>query len=399
MTRALLIAAVLIMPLCASAVLVDDSETVGAGDCNSAYTTDPPLGDVQTWYTNMGMARAANYPSTPDHGATYIRNGWVLGIDHSGDRAFIVIGGVTYGSISPIGGGPPGAPACNDGLDNDGDGLIDFNGVADDGVDKDPGCLIGFGGYNDGMESSLRIYKIRSPYPDVTDLQLSDTQTALGTLIHVSGVSKARGAALSPSTLGWNVSSIDPTLRWGTNHIGSLTTSTLISMIFDDLNTPGPAPALLDGDGNFECESDGNSSDSGGGILSGSGAGVLFEGVLESAAPTTSLFGAATAGPGVWPEKAYLDALFDIPNCNNGFDDDGDGDIDMADRDCSSASDATELYSGSSGGSSFESSWGTANSSECPWGVSSCLGSSIGSSPSTPAVSTLWDVMLWDEGL
>ena len=326
MRRALMALLIAVVPMSADAVVVDDNEDAGAvaaGGCDGAYTTGPPHGDPQLWWTNSGISRPSNWPVGNDKGGTYLRNGWIIHIDHIDPHLFI-LDGVAYPTIA----------ATRTDVDNE-----------------------------------ISIQKILEPYPDVPDLQIASAAPTSfsGELVHMVSVGFSRTTAQSPANDGWNAGA-PLRLSWGTNHVGLVAAGVTIQVAFDDLNVPGPPPGV-DGDGNYECEGSA-SGGSGGGLFIGDGATVRFSGSLFSGPSTDISFGSASNFKTV-ADPAALNAIIDTPNCNNGFDDDGDGQIDMLDSGCSSPSDTTERVVATGGGGSFEYIWGT-NGNECAWGSGTC---------------------------
>ena len=310
-------------------VIVDDNEAPGATTCNDAYTTNPlPLGPDQLWFTHSGYGTQTGQASK---GLTYLRNGYVLGAWHvKGQTQTFVLNGVTY-YRNPVA----------------------YAALAEFGDDE-------------------FLLKLLEPYPDLPPLYMATVPPAVNDFVHIMSYGRPRGAALVPASNGWAVNTGLPfRMSWGMSNItttqGPFSTPTPLSFqletVFDDLNDPD-TNTTLDIYGNWPCEGTA-AGDSGGGIFVGEGDDVRIIGTFLGGGG--GIFGSST-NYGSWDYRdtaTVYDPIIDTPNCNNTFDDDGDGFADYPDDPgCSSANDATELEI-----NGFESLWGVGSMRETLWGV------------------------------
>jgi hypothetical protein len=278
--------------------IVDDDGTGGAPGNDSVTTSD--LTPASGWFEHSGIYRAASYPSTIDHSATYLRNGWIATANHSGVRSVIILDGVSYSTIA---------------------------GTSVSWIAESP-------------NRDLLIVKVREPYPPITDLAIASARPIATDLFYFIGAGLTRGGSTGS---GWNI--VQPHVyRWGTNHFTNINASEY-TYTFDDLATPGPVPA-------GEFEGIGTGGDSGGGIFTGLGAATRIVGVNVVGIGSPAIFGTSQGAiVDMVLIKAAIDAIVDVANCNNGIDDDGDGLTDYPDdTDCADANGTSERAHQAPGG-------------------------------------------------
>jgi hypothetical protein len=268
---------------------------IATGDGTGNTTAPSP---EPGWYNNVGIGLSA---SSADLTAVYLRNGWVITAGHAGPRSIKLLG-VTYAPV--------------------------------------PGSTVNF------RPNDLILYKLLDPKPPLPDLAITDAAPVVDTLVTMSGNGLTRHRASEFGAGGWLVAS-PHVMRWGTQHILSTPNGPPYRFItsFHDLTDPGPVPA-----GEHECQASGG--DSGGGVFTGSGETAELIGIMSAVSkhqPQAVIYGDATFSIDLFPLRTDILAVIDVPDCNNGLDDDGDGVTDFPnDRNCLDASGASE-YSPSGG--------------------------------------------------
>lgn len=231
----------------------------------------------------------------------YLGNGWVLTANHVGSGP-MEFGGVTYpvvpGSWQRLVGSGPNPPDLS---------LLRMVG--------DPGLPV---------------------------TALATAPPPPGSEVVMIGRGLSRGAAITwTSTEGWQWTS-PKVKRWGKNRI----TTTGVSIIDTEsitMNFDSPGPAAVADEAHVAV------GDSGGGVYWKSGgiwylSGTLFVSLTFASQPSnTSLFGNAAAAVDTSAYRSEILGIISVPACNNGLDDDLDGQIDFgSDPGCDNASDTSE---------------------------------------------------------
>ena len=286
---------VLLAPLLASLILLQlgqAAEAVLIAGPDGSINTTPPSPDPG--FGNVGSRQGLT--------GVYVRNGWVLTASHVG--------------IGPI----------------------DLDGTTYDPV---PGSDIRFSNTGGGLADLIAFkLKLRPALPDLTlvtaPLSVNDT------LIMV-GRGNSRGAATSWSGLdGWFEAEPN-VIRWGTNRISEINRFELntraFATVFTDLNGPqrnDPEAQVVNGD-------------SGGAAFYYNGAAPELAGILyarstfEGQPLNTAIFGNASLIVDLDYYHPQIIAVIDVPDCDDGLDEDGDGFIDFpADPGCDDALDDDE---------------------------------------------------------
>jgi hypothetical protein len=189
-----------------------------------------------------------------------------------------------------------------------------------------------------GVPTDLRLFRIATD-PGLTPLAIASAPPALGTQVVLVGNGRNRGGAVTWSgESGWAWAPATA-YRWGSNHVEQVGTdyevgdSRVRSLVFvfdSGLPTPHESIAAV--------------GDSGGPVFAGATlAGVIFAVSSFDGQPgQTALFGNATLAADLGYYRSAIVAVAAGRGCSDGLDDDGDGNVDLADPGCFAAGDAFE---------------------------------------------------------
>ena len=265
----------------ASAVLLATGDGTG--------NTQPPADDPG-WYSVGNQAGAT---------AVYLGEGWVITANHV-SNANPVFAGVSYTMV----------PGSVQQLQGPGGGLAD-----------------------------LKIFRV-NPFPPLPALALLPGPPPVNSEVVMIGRGRDRGAAASWNGFtGWYHGST-ATMRWGTNRVSAANLDVLSTRAFE---------MIFSQTGGTSFEAQAATGDSGGAVFVKSGgvwylAGILFAvGPYQNQPSNMALFGNATYAAQLSAYAATLDAVADVPVCDDGLDNDGDGAVDHpADDGCLNAYSNTE---------------------------------------------------------
>jgi hypothetical protein len=189
-----------------------------------------------------------------------------------------------------------------------------------------------------GVPTDLLLFRIATD-PGLTPLAIAALPPALGTDVILFGNGRNRGAATSWSgESGWAWGAGNA-LRWGTNEIeqtgvdyivGDSRVRTLVTFFDSGLPTAHEAMAAV--------------GDSGGPLFSGATLAGLHYAIstFEGQPASTAIFGNATLSADLSYYRAAILGVTAERACSDGADDDGDGNVDLADPGCFAGGDAFE---------------------------------------------------------
>lgn len=279
-------------PMGASAVVLGGT----FGFVNTAAPIpDPGFGHVGTIGSNSGV---------------YLRNGWVLTANHVGVAT------------------------------------IDFEGV---GYAPVPNSRVRLTSAS-GAEADLILFKLLES-PPLPDLILATGPRSVGEEVYMIGNGRNRKIGVlwtgpnGTPFLGWSISQ-PHFMRWGLNEIDEVDQSYLSTTSFTTRFDELP--------GGVYPEAQGVAGDSGGAAFHWNGTTSELVGLMFARAPgdpeqstqpqSYVLFDNLTAMADLWVYRDQIEAIIDQPDCDNGLDDDGDGQMDFpADTGCAAPSDLDEV--------------------------------------------------------